>query len=205
MYLTDDPRQRTLAQILFSLRHQSQGELFAPFALERLPRMEKLAAGPDRALSRDNFEPGHFTASAFVLSPSCDSLLLVHHKKLGMWLQPGGHIEVIDEDPLSAALREVREETGLVELEVKSVVFDLDIHEIPAWGTTPAHEHFDIRSLFLAKSTEVVASTELHEARWFELAEIYSSQSMLLNGHATDQSVRRIARFLEEEMSDSGA
>ena len=53
----------------------------------------------------------HFTASAFVLNPHRE-VLLVHHRKLGVWLYPGGHIE-FNETPDDAALREVVEETGV--------------------------------------------------------------------------------------------
>ncbi|RDS83550.1 NUDIX domain-containing protein [Dyella monticola] len=54
----------------------------------------------------------HFTASAFVLKAE-RQVLLLKHKKLGVWLYPGGHIEA-DETPDAAVLREVLEETGLV-------------------------------------------------------------------------------------------
>ena len=53
----------------------------------------------------------HFTATAFVVRG--DATLLHWHRRLGQWMPPGGHIEP-DEDPATAALREVREETGLV-------------------------------------------------------------------------------------------
>ena len=53
----------------------------------------------------------HFTASAFVLNDRRE-VLLVHHRKLGVWLYPGGHIEP-GETPDDAALRGVREETGI--------------------------------------------------------------------------------------------
>jgi 8-oxo-dGTP pyrophosphatase MutT (NUDIX family) len=53
----------------------------------------------------------NFTASAFVLNPHRE-VLLVHHRKLGVWLYPGGHIE-FGETPDDAALREVAEETGI--------------------------------------------------------------------------------------------
>lgn len=63
--------------------------------------------------------PQHFTASAVVIW--CDHILLVHHKRIGAWLPPGGHIEPF-EMPHEAAVREVLEETGVaVEVVVPSL------------------------------------------------------------------------------------
>jgi 8-oxo-dGTP pyrophosphatase MutT (NUDIX family) len=55
----------------------------------------------------------HFTASAIVLDDTGQRVLLVHHNKLQRWLYPGGHVDA-NEDPAQAALREVREETGII-------------------------------------------------------------------------------------------
>ena len=63
--------------------------------------------------SRKQFEPGHFTASAFVLHPTEPSILLIKHRKLGLWLQPGGHLQPEDTSAEHAARRELEEETGL--------------------------------------------------------------------------------------------
>jgi len=52
----------------------------------------------------------HFTASALIIDNG--KVLLLHHKKLGVWLYPGGHIEK-DETPDQTVIREVKEETGL--------------------------------------------------------------------------------------------
>ena len=52
----------------------------------------------------------HFTATGFVVSGG--SVLLHWHPKVGAWLPPGGHIEP-NEDPVTAVLREVLEETGI--------------------------------------------------------------------------------------------
>ncbi|AXE36404.1 NUDIX hydrolase [Chromobacterium phragmitis] len=64
----------------------------------------------ERDMQRVSLER-HFTASAFVLNPHREVLLL-RHRKLGVWLYPGGHVER-HETPDEAALREVREETGI--------------------------------------------------------------------------------------------
>jgi 8-oxo-dGTP pyrophosphatase MutT (NUDIX family) len=52
----------------------------------------------------------HFTVTGFVVDG--DRTLLHWHKKLRIWLPPGGHVDA-NEDPVQAALREVREETGI--------------------------------------------------------------------------------------------
>lgn len=51
-----------------------------------------------------------FTVAIFVVHNQ--HVLLVHHRALDKWLPLGGHIE-LDEDPEQAALREVREESGI--------------------------------------------------------------------------------------------
>jgi 8-oxo-dGTP pyrophosphatase MutT (NUDIX family) len=139
--------------------------------------------------SRGHFVPGHLTASAFVLSPARDALLLILHKKLGLWLQPGGHIEPNDESLAAAARREVAEEVGLaLPASAEGAVFDLDIHRIPARRDEPAHEHFDVRFLFQAPTLGFAINDEVVEARWAPLAEIEQL--------TTDESVLRVARKL---------
>src|SRR4051812_12468557 len=95
-----------------------------------LERMRHLAAQPGDVFSRSHFVPGHFTASAFILSPDRKALLLIHHLKLDRWLQPGGHVEADDVDVLAAARREVEKEVGLpADLPLfRPGLFDLDIH-----------------------------------------------------------------------------
>jgi len=52
----------------------------------------------------------HFTVTGFVIDG--ERTLLHWHRKTGMWLPPGGHIDP-DEDPVQAVLREVLEEAGI--------------------------------------------------------------------------------------------
>jgi len=139
--------------------------------------------------SRTSFEPGHFTASAFVLSPDHERVLVVFHKKLGKWLQPGGHIEPTDTSIFEAARREVEEETGVRgALPAHPGVFDIDVHEIPARRDEAAHEHFDLRVLLVAPDVRVVANDEVEAVRWATIPEV----DLL----GTDESVRRALRKL---------
>ncbi len=121
--------------------------------------------------SREQFEPGHFTGSGFVLSPARDAFLLVFHSKLGTWLQPGGHIEPGDADPLAAARREVAEETGMNGLTLaRDGLFDVDVHTFPARGDDPEHLHFDLRFLFLAPARAIGGGSE--QCRWVPLTDV---------------------------------
>jgi 8-oxo-dGTP pyrophosphatase MutT (NUDIX family) len=142
--------------------------------------MHELARVGPRALERSHWVPGHFTASAFVLSPDSCELLLIYHGKLSRWLQPGGHFDAADASPEAAARREVREETGLDDLELaRPGLFDVDIHPIPARREDPEHEHFDLRFLFRARSRALVAGDDAHAAKWVRLSEIESDASVM--------------------------
>lgn len=145
---------------------------------------------------RGYFQPGHFTASAFVLSPDRQQLLLIRHTKLHLWLQPGGHIEVHDETILEAALREVREETGLQDLDLLSPLFDIDIHRIPAHGAEPEHLHHDLRVALVARGEPLIPPEASEEAAWFPLPRVAEGDPVLRAGIATDASVQAAARQL---------
>jgi hypothetical protein len=80
--------------------------------------LDLLQQSGDEALSRQNFEPGHITASGFIVNKDATKMLLVQHTKLNLWLQPGGHLDE-GETTYAACLREVAEETFL-----KNIVSD---------------------------------------------------------------------------------
>jgi 8-oxo-dGTP pyrophosphatase MutT (NUDIX family) len=154
-----------------------------------LARMRTLIDDDGDPFTGTRFAPGHFTASAFVLAPDRTELLLIHHAKLGLWLQPGGHVEPHDETVLAAARREVLEEVGVAALDLDhDGLFDLDVHEIPARKEALAHEHFDVRYLFRARDRSFAASSEVRGAKWTALGDI--------EGSGTDDSVLRAVRKL---------
>ena len=86
--------------------------------------------------NRKNFE-GHITASAIVVDITDLTVLLLEHKKLKRWLQPGGHVDLTDESILAAALRELNEEANINANQLRLVSssnqtpFDIDSHLIP--------------------------------------------------------------------------
>lgn len=160
-----------------------------PREANHLRRMRDLLASTGDPFARDHYVPGHFTASAFIVSPDRTALLLIYHAKLHRWLQPGGHVDPADADVLAAARREMSEEVGLSNLQlVGGRIFDVDVHVIPARATEPAHEHFDVRYLFEAEVTVVHAATDAVDARWVPLVELAAI--------ATDESVTRASRKL---------
>jgi 8-oxo-dGTP pyrophosphatase MutT (NUDIX family) len=138
-------------------------------AVERdhLRAMQDLLASRGDPFTRKRFVPGHFTASAFVLSPERDAVLMVLHAQLRRWLQPGGHIEPSDQDVESAARREVLEETGLDDLRLdQTSLLDLDVHPIPARRDEPDHLHHDLRLLFVAPHRGVAAGPGVEAVRF---------------------------------------
>ena len=130
---------------------------------------------------------GHVTASAWIVDPARTRALLTHHRKLGRWLQLGGHADG-DPDVRRAALREAREESGLASLRfLRDEIYDLDVHPIPARAGEPAHDHYDVRFAFEADPAEpLVVSTESKELAWIPLG--------ALAGYGADASVLRLAR-----------
>ena len=123
--------------------------------------------------------PGHITASAWILSSDHRRFLLTHHRKLGRWLQLGGHVDG-EPEVHRAALREAREESGiggfeLVGLQGEVVPLDLDVHRIPAIGEEPEHLHYDVRFLLVSEPGRLAKnSAESLELRWFESGDLES-------------------------------
>lgn len=122
-----------------------------------------LAAHPD-ALERTCAE-GHLTGSALVVDSAGRRTLLMLHRKLGRWFQPGGHADG-DANLAHVALREASEETGVAGLRVTVPAVDIDIHRVQLPGEAP-HLHLDVRYLVLAPAAAVeVGNEESLELRW---------------------------------------
>jgi 8-oxo-dGTP pyrophosphatase MutT (NUDIX family) len=109
----------------------------------------------------EHADPRHVTASAIVVGPR--GVVLHKHKRLGLWLQPGGHVDE-NETPADAAVRESVEETGLpVAHAGRASIIHVDVHPGPR-----GHTHFDVRYLLEAPDAEPApAEGESQDVRWF--------------------------------------
>jgi len=119
-----------------------------------------------------------FVSVAFCVNK--DKILLIHHKKLDMWLPPGGHIEK-DELPCECVIREFKEETGLdIELigkeerlgEVKKLI---QPKHIQLEDIEQGHQHIDF--IYFARLKDpnqsfMIQKEEIKDIKWFSEEEL---------------------------------
>lgn len=165
-----------------------RAQLVAPGLLRHAPADGREATDLGRVLRfiethADPFDrripEGHLTGSALIVSAKGDRVLLLHHRKLARWLQPGGHADPGEALGEAVALREAHEETGIEGLALLNGAprpLDVDVHAIPARGDEPAHEHLDLRYLVVAPdgASARLKADESHAIRWFAWEELAS-------------------------------
>jgi 8-oxo-dGTP pyrophosphatase MutT (NUDIX family) len=135
--------------------------------------------------SRDA-DPVHVTGSAIVVGPR--GTVLHWHKRIGGWMQPGGHIDA-GETPWDAALRETREETGL---QVRHPDGGPRLLHLDAHPAGP-HFHLDLRYLLEAADEDPAPPPgESQQVRWFTLAE-----AMKVADDALIDGLRRLQNYLQ--------
>ena len=141
-----------------------------------------------------------FTATTFVIHE--DRTLLLHHRKLGMWLPPGGHIDP-HELPDQAALREVREESGLeVALLAQGDMLG-HVRVLPQpycvllEDISPGHQHIDL--IYFARVSGgalAPAEREARAARWYTWEELASPEIA--------EDIRELGRRAIESYREAG-
>ena len=130
--------------------------------------------------SRNQYTPGHITATACVLHPAKDAFLLIHHKRLGRWLMPGGHVETEDADVSATAAREAVEETSIILALEPPRLVSADVHAIPPKRDEPLHLHHDLTFAFRA-ATDVVVITEETEGVAWAMVEDFDKYQLATN------------------------
>jgi 8-oxo-dGTP pyrophosphatase MutT (NUDIX family) len=138
--------------------------------------------------------PDHLTASAVVLSPGGDSVLLDLHRKVGRWLQFGGHVEPGDHDLAATALREAVEESGIDDLVlVTELPLRLDRHPAPC-APGRARDHLDVQFVAGAPVGRApTVSAESHDVQWFPVDSL---------PELTDASVRALVEDAVAAVND---
>ncbi len=151
--------------------------------------LEHLAAHPDG--TRRECLPDHLTASAIVVDPTEERVLLGLHAKAKLWLQMGGHIEDGDGTIAAAAMREATEESGIDGLQLWSELpLALDRHPAPC--SPQARYHLDVQFLAIAPPDAVHAvSAEQIELRWCPYEAL---------AEPTDDAVRRLVARAREAL-----
>ncbi len=174
---------------------------FFPEERNFLQRLSAQLDDQDRLIySRKNMR-GHLTASAILLDRERQSIFLVYHRFLKLWLQPGGHLDLC-EDPIQGAFREFIEETGIKQVElhawhaVNSIALDMDTHFIPVNESKGEGEHYhhDFQYLFSIDGAEsdavvTIAEQEVSHFRWVPLTEMRTGDF--------DPRLKRVAQKIE--------
>ena len=124
---------------------------------------------------------GHVTGSAWVLNPQRTHTLMLHHRKLDRWFQPGGHADG-DPDILQVVIKEVSEESGIdvdhITL-LSDELFDVDVHTIYPSEHDDRHEHFDIRFLIeIDDRLPIPGNSESHQVAWIPLYRVSHFNNM---------------------------
>jgi 8-oxo-dGTP pyrophosphatase MutT (NUDIX family) len=114
--------------------------------------------------------PGHLTASTLIVDHSRERVLLTLHRKVGMWLQMGGHCEAGDTSLQAAAAREAREESGIAELIMSDAPIRLDRHRVGCHGGS---WHLDVQYVAIAPpDARESISDESLDLAWFGVDEL---------------------------------
>lgn len=125
----------------------------------------------------------HMTASAWVVNPQRSKVLMVYHRLYDSWSWTGGHADG-EEDLLAAALREVREETGVQRLRpVTEEIYSLEVLTVDGHEKhgryVPSHLHLNVTYLLEAEEDQPlrVCEAENSGVAWFSLADALSAST----------------------------
>ncbi|CAM4160671.1 NUDIX domain protein [Mycobacterium basiliense] len=134
-------------------------------------------------------EPGHVTASTLVVDSASDRVLLCLHRRLGRWVQLGGHCEDDDDDIVAAALREATEESGITGLRIVPQLVAVHVHPVTCSLGVPTR-HLDLQFAAHAPAgARIAVSEESEDLRWWPADALPPGTD-----HALDYLVKRAMR-----------
>ncbi|HWJ63915.1 MAG TPA: NUDIX hydrolase [Acidimicrobiales bacterium] len=181
-----DPRLQPSDDLQVALDHLAAAAVASPESGRHRDDVTAFVRAHADAAHRTNLE-GHLTGSGLVVDASGERTLLMLHRKLGRWFQPGGHADG-DANLPAVALREAEEETGIDGLAVLVPAIDVDIHEVRP-PEEPPHLHLDSRYLVVAPPGALEhANEESLALRWVTEAELDDLDPPV------DDSTRRLVR-----------
>lgn len=122
------------------------------------------------SLTRDENPASHFCAYFLPYNKEIKKVFIIHHKKSGLWLSPGGHIDE-GEDLITTLNREIDEELGIKnKITEKIKPFLLTITPINN-SVQPCKEHLDIWYQIPMTENEInVNSSEFYDSRWVTIS-----------------------------------
>lgn len=137
-------------------------------------RQRFLERAQEGRLTRDENERSHFCVYFLPYNPETKQVFIVHHKKSGLWISPGGHIDR-GEDLLLTLNREIKEELG-VEHEFSELPQPFFLSITPIDNTVqPCKEHLDSWFLFQTDGKNFnVDPHEFHSTQWVDVSEVGS-------------------------------
>ena len=124
----------------------------------------------------------HMTASAWVVDPAREKVLLIYHNIYNSWSWMGGHADG-ERDLLAVALREVREESGVAARPLLDGVFSLEVLTVDGHekrgSYVPSHLHLNVSYLLEADDRQPLAvkPDENSGVRWFPVGEAVAASS----------------------------
>ncbi len=166
-----------------------------------LPKFKEFLNNPEnmgeKSVDRKNMN-GHIDADALVVHNG--KVLMIYHKSLQKWLQPGGHIESEDKNIFEAAVREVKEETGLdvesVEGVFSEIPISIDVQIVPENKKKEEAEHIHYSCMFLLKlkdeNQKILNNDDgVGDIKWFTLDDAAKEDK----GTALPKAVSKYKKF----------
>ncbi|WP_421120143.1 NUDIX hydrolase [Aquihabitans daechungensis] len=182
----DDARLDRSDDLDVALGHLAAASIASAESQAHRDDVAAFVAAHDDAAHRTNVT-GHLTGSALVVDATGERTLLMLHRKLGRWFQPGGHADG-DTNLAAVALREAQEETGIDGLAVVVPAIDVDVHRVEPPREAP-HLHLDTRYLvFAPPGAHEQANEESLALRWVTESDLDALDPPV------DDSTRRLVR-----------